>query len=121
MGKGDDDRIKTSVQNRRRRQTSGKEGELVNKMEDDNGMKDKGLEESRRLTVRKGMPDLDDRKTGDKSRKVRGNVRKFVNILEEKIQLKQKNIYSYFSVFGPNKKTLTLFDETLCDGENGHQ
>ena len=34
---------------------SGKEGELVNKLEDDNGMKDKGVEESRRLPVMKGI------------------------------------------------------------------
>ena len=30
-------------------------------------------------------------------------------------------MYSYFSVFGLNKKTLPLSDETLCGGESGHQ
>ena len=68
VGKGADDRINIYGQNRRRRQASGVLGELVTKMENVN-RKEKGEKESRSL--------LD-----------RGDVRKFVNIYEEKIKLK---------------------------------
>ena len=91
---------------------------MVTKMEN---VKKKGEKESRSLLNRKGTPSIDDRKTGFKSGRVSGDIRKFVNIFEEIIKLKQENIYSYFSVFGPNKKTLSLSDKTFCGMESGHQ
>ena len=62
-----------------------------------------------------------DMKTGFKSGRVSGDIRKFVNVFEEIIKLKQENIYSYFSVFGLNKKTFSLSDKTFCGMESGHQ
>ena len=65
---------------------------MVTKMEN---VKKKGEKESRSLLNRKGTPSIDDRKTGFKSGRVSGDIRKFVNIFEEIIKLKQENIYSY--------------------------
>jgi hypothetical protein len=82
---------------------------------------DKVEDEPRKLPVTNGKPGLDDRKAGEEYEKICGEVKKFENSLEVKIQYKQKNIYLYFSVFTPNKKTLVTSNETLHKWENGQQ
>ena len=72
---------------------------------------------SRRLPVRQGMPDLVNREVGRVSKSVDGRVRKFVSVYEDilkKRQFESNNTNSYFSVFGPLKKTLDLSSPVKC-------
>ena len=94
----------------------GEGGEGVRKEETEIG----GL---RRLPDRKGEPGQESVEGGGYSPQASGKVRKFVSIYEAKMKIKNKkisarnkleNIQSYFSVFGPLKRTFNLSSPVKC-------
>jgi hypothetical protein len=95
-GKGDDYRATFM----RGEGYSGTVGEIVDRMDYGNGqdMSDRkeGKKDSRRWPARKGVPCLNDKKTGGGSAGVNCKVRKFVCVYEEKIK-PQNNIENIHS------------------------